>query len=235
MERDTENNHYYDHARKHDFNLGRFVSPDQIGGTVNAPQSWNRYSYSRSNPQKYVDPDGNFIDTVVDLAFIAYDLFDIGSSVIAGEGVKGGQLTALGADIAGAAIPFATGGGLIARAGSHADDAAKVGREAALQGEFSIRDWKGYPEGLPKPEGPFRVVGGEEYKTSRNAADAANKSLHRQDSSLKGKELHELKPVKFGGSPTDPKNKIALPPGEHRKVTTWWNKFMKSIKDYVDR
>jgi RHS repeat-associated protein len=58
MERDTENNHYYDHARKHDFNLGRFVSPDVLGGKPRSPQSWNRYTYARSNPQRYVDPNG---------------------------------------------------------------------------------------------------------------------------------------------------------------------------------
>jgi RHS repeat-associated protein len=59
MERDTEGSKYYDHARSHDFALGRFVSPDKVGGRIVAPQTWNRYAYARSNPLKFVDPDGN--------------------------------------------------------------------------------------------------------------------------------------------------------------------------------
>jgi RHS repeat-associated protein len=50
---------YYDHARSHVGGLGRFLSPDTIGGHPSNPQSWNRYSYTLSNPIKHVDPDGN--------------------------------------------------------------------------------------------------------------------------------------------------------------------------------
>ena len=58
MERDSENNHYYDHARPHDFNLGRFVSVDKVGGRPRDPQSWNRYAYARNNPLRLVDSNG---------------------------------------------------------------------------------------------------------------------------------------------------------------------------------
>lgn len=58
MERDTEANHFYDHARTQDFNLGRFVSADLSDGNPTDPQSWNRFSYASSNPLKYVDPTG---------------------------------------------------------------------------------------------------------------------------------------------------------------------------------
>jgi RHS repeat-associated protein len=58
MERDTEAKHYYDHARTHDYALGRFLSPDQVGGRPADPQSWNRYAYTLGNPMKHVDPDG---------------------------------------------------------------------------------------------------------------------------------------------------------------------------------
>jgi RHS repeat-associated protein len=59
MERDTEASRYHDHARNHEFNLGRFLSPDKVGGTPADPQGWNRYSYTLNNPLKHVDPDGN--------------------------------------------------------------------------------------------------------------------------------------------------------------------------------
>src|SRR5262249_3924317 len=65
MERDPENNHYYDHARKHDFNLARFISPDEIGGKLQEPLSWNRYAYARNNPQRFVDPNGEDAQDIV--------------------------------------------------------------------------------------------------------------------------------------------------------------------------
>jgi RHS repeat-associated protein len=58
MERDAESSHMYDHARHHDFNLGRFVSPDKLAGSPRDPQSWNRYTYGHNNPMRYVDADG---------------------------------------------------------------------------------------------------------------------------------------------------------------------------------
>lgn len=58
MERDSETTRYYDHARTHDYGLGRFLSPDSVGGRPENPQSWNRYAYTLGNPLKHVDPDG---------------------------------------------------------------------------------------------------------------------------------------------------------------------------------
>jgi len=58
MERDAEANYYYDHARTVDFNLGRFVSKDLFGGTVQWPLTLNRYTYGIANPLKYVDVNG---------------------------------------------------------------------------------------------------------------------------------------------------------------------------------
>src|SRR5262249_42602105 len=59
MERDAESTRFHDHARNHDYKLGRFLSPDRIGGAPGNPQSWNRYAYTLGNPMKHVDPDGN--------------------------------------------------------------------------------------------------------------------------------------------------------------------------------
>jgi hypothetical protein len=49
---------------------------------------------------------------------------------------------------------------------------------------------------------------------------------------LRGKnvDVHEIQPVKFGGSPTDPSNKIIIDSDFHNKyVTPWWNAFQKAI------
>jgi RHS repeat-associated protein len=58
MERDTEGNRYFDHARHHDQRLGRFLAPDLIQGAPHDPQTWNRYAYSLSNPTRNIDPNG---------------------------------------------------------------------------------------------------------------------------------------------------------------------------------
>ncbi len=49
---------YYDHARNLETGNGRFLSPDMLGGKIGDPQSWNRYTYARNNPLRYVDPNG---------------------------------------------------------------------------------------------------------------------------------------------------------------------------------
>ena len=48
----------YMHARFRNPLTARFLSLDPRDGIQRTPQSWNRYSYARSNPLKYVDPTG---------------------------------------------------------------------------------------------------------------------------------------------------------------------------------
>ena len=54
------------------------------------------------------------------------------------------------------------------------------------EGSFSVSNWNGYPEGVPKPQGPFRLIEGEEYQAARDAANAANRAMHQADPSLAG-------------------------------------------------
>jgi hypothetical protein len=105
---------------------------------------------------------------------------------------------------------------------------AQLGVEGS--GQFSVSNWNGYPAGVPQPAGPFQVIEGGEYTAARQEANAVNRSMHRADASLEGKHIHEIHPVKFGGSPTDPKNKIPLTQQIHRQVTAWWNQLMRELK-----
>ena len=100
---------------------------------------------------------------------------------------------------------------------------------ALREGSFSIADWSGYPANVPKPTGPFKLLEGAEYDAARAEANAANRAMHQADPSLNGLQLHEIQPVKFGGSPTDPLNKISLTPQQHAPVTTWWNQLQRNI------
>jgi len=124
--------------------------------------------------------------------------------------------------------------GTIAKAGQTADAAivgAKGGMADVPSGSFSISDWSTYPAGVPRPQGPLRIVEGAEYDAARAAADKANAAI-RKEQGLVGQpvDVHEIQPVKFGGSPTDSANKVNLPRDVHRQqVTPWWNQLQKDI------
>ena len=85
------------------------------------------------------------------------------------------------------------------------------------EGSFSITDWSAYPKGLPRPTGPVRILKGAEYATARQSANEANAAIRAAFPELRGSGLHihEVKPVKFGGSPTDAANKTLVPWQQH--------------------
>ncbi len=98
-------------------------------------------------------------------------------------------------------------------------------------GDFSISDWTGYLEGVPRPTGPFNLLSGDAYNEARSAANAANRALHLSDpGTYGGMDIHEIQPVKFGGSPTDIENKIPLPRSKHSLCTNWWNALQRGIE-----
>ena len=96
--------------------------------------------------------------------------------------------------------------------------------------EFFIEDWTGYPD-APKPEGPFRILEGTEYDKARKLANKINAQIHRRSPDLKGKQIHEKHPIKFGGSPTSMDNKIALSQKEHSQFTKFWNMILREKKE----
>ncbi|MBN2423415.1 MAG: hypothetical protein JXR46_01445 [Calditrichaceae bacterium] len=110
---------YYFGARYYDAEIGRWPTVDPMADKY---PSLSPYVYCANSPLIYKDPDGRFLDTFLDVGFILYDVYDIASTAISGEGVSGTQWAALGADAVGALVPFATGGGMVVRAAAHADD-----------------------------------------------------------------------------------------------------------------
>ncbi len=58
MERDSETGHDHTMSRQYASNLGRWVSPDPLGGAISNPQSLNRYAYVVNNPANAVDALG---------------------------------------------------------------------------------------------------------------------------------------------------------------------------------
>lgn len=99
-----------------------------------------------------------------------------------------------------------------------------------LDGSFSIIDWSGYPVGGIKPNGPFKLLNGTKYSTARALANKTNAKIHRARPELKGKEIHEIHPIKFNGSPTNPSNKVYLTLPEHRLFSAFWSRLQNSIE-----
>ncbi len=135
-------------VRKYDYETGRFNSIDPL---FEKYYGWSPYQYSMNNPIWAKDWNGEIIETIADVGFIAYDLWDIGVTLYNGDKVTATQMTALGADILGAAVPFATGGGMAVRAAAKVDDAVDVvkavdriidTKKATQKGEFRKLDKK---------------------------------------------------------------------------------------------
>jgi RHS repeat-associated protein len=49
---------YHLHSRDYDPAMGRFIERDTYGGTLQDPESRNRYAYARNNPVNQIDPTG---------------------------------------------------------------------------------------------------------------------------------------------------------------------------------
>ena len=104
-------------------------------------------------------------------------------------------------------------------------------------GDFSIIDWSGFPEhpDIPKevlrPRSPVRIVSTEDNASARRLAEVLHKELRRKWG-LVGKdvEIHDIQPLKFGGSPTDLSNKIVLDSEFHQQVSAWWKKLQRDIE-----
>src|SRR5438128_234205 len=63
----------YMHARYYNANVGRFTTVDpevDEDVAIHLPQRWNRYSYGLSNPQKYLDRNGESITIAFPVAII---------------------------------------------------------------------------------------------------------------------------------------------------------------------
>jgi len=100
---------YYYRARYYSPVFQRFLSQDPLLGLI-TPVT---YEYVFNNPLKFSDSTGLLADALVDLAFIAYDIYRL-----AADGRKGfgENLPALGLDLVGAITPGVTGLGAASRA-----------------------------------------------------------------------------------------------------------------------
>ncbi len=108
-------------SRFYDPYLTQFSQPDTIIPDPYNPLDWNRYQYARSNPLRYNDPSGHWIETVWDIANIGWDIYEVQRDPSALN------IGALVVDVAAAALPFIpAGAGLIVRGGKAAKAAVEI-------------------------------------------------------------------------------------------------------------
>lgn len=125
-------------ARDYDAETGRWTTKDPIGF---GGGDTNLYGYVLGDPVNLLDPSGTIFDTLLDLASIAYDAYRVAKDNIFGnEDNLGSNLAALGADVAGAALPGVTGLGCGVRAARAAEETLVIGRRAHLAKPGALRE-----------------------------------------------------------------------------------------------
>jgi RHS repeat-associated protein len=125
-EKDTTGLYYFG-ARFYDPEVGRFISVDP------AQQGLNWYSYCGNNPVKYVDPDGKWFETALDVVSLTMSLNDVKND-------PGNPLNwaVLGGDVVTTFTPGLACGGLIVKSFNKADNIVDASKGIAKSFEKSI-------------------------------------------------------------------------------------------------
>ncbi len=131
-ERDRETGLDYFGARYYASRTGRFTTVDPVLDIEQAlvdPQRWNRYTYVRNNPFRYVDPDGRAIETLWDVFNIGTGLVSLGANIAAGN-VGGAALDVAGlmVDAGATVVPGVPGGASSAIRAARLAENARAGR-----------------------------------------------------------------------------------------------------------
>lgn len=100
--------------------VSRWISPDPLADHPNQVDK-SPYQYAWNNPVYWTDPDGRcpfcpWLDAVVDVGFVVYDVGVLVTDYINTGTTKGEDWAALTADVASIATPMTVGAGLAARA-----------------------------------------------------------------------------------------------------------------------
>ena len=157
-------------ARQYDPRFKRFLQCDPVKSNIYDPQNLNCYSYVLNNPYKYTDPTGNIIDTVVDVGFIAYDIY-----TIIQDPSNSANYIALAADAGGAILPGVTGLGIAVRTAKTADKALDLATTAdkisdGVKGVNQLENAKDAERVAQSVPNPYGAKGGPAHQAGVNDA-----------------------------------------------------------------
>ena len=190
-----------------------------MGGIYNS-KNLALYSYGHQNPVTMIDPDGNAVDIFIDIGFVAYDIIELGTLNQEGEwGFKDpANWVALGGDIVGAVIPFATGVGAGIKAGIKAKQAAKgwsLGDDiTSLTRAGNKPSWSTVRQRYWKNEALNNPGVYNKENLNRMGKGLAPQRRNEITGKMESMELHHKVPRRRGG--TDAENNLEkLWPDEH--------------------
>jgi filamentous hemagglutinin len=75
----------------------------------------------------------------------------------------------------------------------------------------------------------IRILSGEEYTAARSDANAENARVAKADGPFSPMEIHEIKPVQFGGDPVSHSNKTLIFNQKHWVVSKWWAQLARDL------
>ena len=187
---------YHYGARWYDPALGRFIQADTIVPQPEDPQSLNRYSYVLNNPLKHTDPSGRWVETALDIAGIAFDIYQIRQ-----DGWTTVNTVSLVVDVGCLLLPVAAGGGMLVRAATKVDDVGDAVRVANATDSARAANVVGNTAEVA--ERGLKEVGEETIEQSFRSFIRSNfrenlaRLTGRAKADIVGLEAHHVLPQKF--------------------------------------
>jgi RHS repeat-associated protein len=232
---DSELGLYYYKARYYSPALCRFLQADPAGYDV----GYNLYPYAKNDPLSVRDPSGKVDEEVGEPIQIKSAWDEAGGAMAQGVENASNIDDAVGMMLGPIGIAKAAGKGVL-KGGIKGVlfDALKGSQRA--QGPFSIATW--YRDKMPQYPGAhattkeLTLLAGDAYKSARDAADTVNDFLRDgiRGHLTKKRQIHENIPVKFGGDPIDPSNKIIINTTSHRKINSYWKELQRWAEGKID-
>ncbi len=190
---DTDLGLTYMQQRYYDPLIGRFYSNDPVGFTASNPMSFNRFLYVNNNPYKYTDPNGEYLESVWDIASLSVGVSSLASNLSQGNwGAAAVDTLGVIADGVALAVPGVPGGASVAIT------ASRQGAEAVASSSnklFHYTDEAGAKAiaetGVIKPDAQGRVY----VTTDQVSAADANNALFMGQGGTKGTHRVEITPA----------------------------------------